>query len=124
MSGALNLLMAGGADLTPDPLNWGNINAAPAWSGSNADQTISGITAPISLQVTYTQAGLYELGYHLNGGGYVALASGDTFTVSDGDTVHFEAVGNNVDPVIGSLVTVKNNTTGGTTLDTFNVSLG
>lgn len=122
MSGAL--LLRAFADVNPDALNWGNINAAPAWSGSNADQTISGITAPISLKVTYTEQGLWELGYHLNGGGYVALATGDTFTVSDGDTVHFEAVGDNVDPVIAALVTVMNHTVGDATLDTFNVSLG
>lgn len=121
MSGAL--LLRAFADVSPDAVNWATIST-PTYNGSNANQTISGITAPISLKVVYTLQGLYELGYHKNGGGYVALGSGDTFSVSNGDTVHFEAVGNNVDPVSGSTVTVSNHTVGDTVLDTFSVTLG
>ncbi len=117
------LLMRAFADVRPDAVNWANIST-PTYNGSNADQTISGITVPISLQAIYTLQGLWELGYHLNGGGFVFLATGDTFSVSDGDTVHFEAVGDNVDPVVGATVTIKNHTAGGTTLDTFSVNLG
>jgi hypothetical protein len=108
-----------------DAVNWANISGGGTYAGSNANQTISGIKGgSTNLRVTYTQNGLYSLGYHKNGGGFVALATGDTFSVSNTDTIHFEAIGDNVDPVIGATATVTNANGRQGTVDTFSVALG
>lgn len=121
MSGALTARMSGFARLQPDAVNWNNISGTHAARRTNASQTISGNTQPITVKITYVDI-LYFLDYVKNGAGPVAISSGDTVSLASGDTLSFGASWNNVDMPTGSLVTVTNSTTGGT-LDTFTVTL-
>ena len=77
------------SNLTPTAVTWPNltITGTGATSGVIAAQTISGITAPISLTLTYT--GGASLAYVRNGGAPTPFASGATVTVSNGDTLGF-----------------------------------
>lgn len=105
-------------DVTPAAVNWANISGAT--SGTNANQTISDISSTIDIY--YERAGDFvTLEYSLNGGAFTALNASTNLTVSDGDTVRWQAstgLG-----AASSTVTVKNASDGDTTLDTFTVTL-
>lgn len=121
MSGALTARMSGFARLQPDAVNWANISGTHSARRTNSAQTISGITQPIIVKITYVDT-LYFLDYVKNAAGPVAISSGNTVSMAAGDTLLFGATWNNVDMPAGSLVTVLNSTTGGA-LDTFTVTL-
>jgi hypothetical protein len=116
----LGLLAAtmGTHDFTPDAVNWGNISFSdPDISGSNANQTISGITAPITLTVSWTGSGL-TMNYDIDDGSNTSISNGGTLSISSGQTLSFTAgrVANG-----SNTVTVANSSDGGATLDTFTV---
>lgn len=103
-----------GFDVTPNAVNWVNISGAG--SGSNANQTISGIDTSIEIAWSYSGTGVVNvLGDVNDGAGQMSPR-----TVSSGDTLSFTA-----SSVAGGsgTVTVVNNSDGGATLDTFTVNL-
>lgn len=76
-------------DAIPDPL-WANIDIEdPATEGTNSDAALTFVTGPtrtISVSFPSLSGALF---YRINSGSYVFLTSGDTFSVSSGDTVGF-----------------------------------
>ncbi len=118
MTGAMMARFAS-SDLSPASVNWSNISGTT--QASNANQTITSLSTPINLRITYSDA-LYILSYSKNGGGFSDLSPNDLVNVFNGDTLRFQATWGFVDPLGSDLVTVTNQATG-MTLDTFTVSL-
>jgi hypothetical protein len=127
MTGVLCATAGVGGDATPDPVNWANIGFGVS-PQSNADQTISGISSAITLRATLS-AGFYDAGpkafsVYKNSAiaGSVTPANGATLdvSVSNGDTVHYEATKGlaGSGTTWNATVTVANVNTGAT-LDTF-----
>ncbi len=103
-------------DVTPNSVNWGNIG--PGFSPQvNSNQTISGINTTITLEVNYTGSSVFMY-YRINSGSYTLISSGGQFTVSNGQTVNFQAITTNPTTVSGT-VTITNESDGGASLDTF-----
>lgn len=110
-----------GPDLIPDAVNWTNITrpdpcAAPVEGNS---QTITGISAPIDLDIENTGV---NVEYQLNGGGWISLVNSGTTNiigVASGTTLKFRSAtgGSN------STVTIKNVSNGNAVLDTFTIAL-
>ena len=105
------------ADLIPDTVNWADISGAT--EGDNANQTISGISPSITIGTTIT-GGAFTLQYSIAGGGFTTYSA--PFAVSNGQTVRWKVTTFFETPVSGT-VTVKNDSDGGTTLDTFTYTL-
>lgn len=103
----------GGFDVTPNAVNWADISGATPQS--NANQTISGIDATISISLGKTGSGI--LTYDLNGAGFTAYSG--AFNVTNGQTLRFQLSGAGT----SGTVTVTNDSDGSTTLDTFTYSL-
>jgi hypothetical protein len=117
-------------DVTPDAVDWANISGNdPA---ENVDQTISGITTPITLRATMGTCSGTSTGGNfvalVNGGaaGNVNATTGATldFTVNPGDTVRFRLTVNGL--TSGQTwncgtVTISNQSAG-SALDTFTAS--
>lgn len=120
---------------TPNPVDWGNTSLtspdSTVWADTNT-VTITGINQPITLRGTVsnsTGTGAGELEVWVNGawrGGSTNLNNGSwtAATVNNGDQVMWRGY------IQGSgyryrnfNVTVSNQTTGGQTLDTFNIGL-
>lgn len=121
----------GRGDRTPDAVDWANISGNdPA---ENANQTISGISAGITLRATMGTCSGTSTGGNfvafVNGAaaGNVDATTGATldFSVVAGDTVHFRLTVNGL--TTGQTwncgtVTISNQSDGGATLDTFTAS--
>lgn len=102
----------------PDAVNWATIDVTSLPSDGDIPQptqTISGITAPITLQITFG-SGL-SLEYKKNGGSWVPISNEGTISMSNGDNLKFQMTAG----VSGNFytVTVKNATADYATLDTF-----
>lgn len=108
--------LAASGDVTPNAVNWADISPAGN-SGTNANQTINGITQDIELDID-TSGSVVTVVY-LNNVSQGAITS---LTVSDGDQVYFECTNFTVNPVSESVV-VRNVDDGNVILDTFNVNL-
>lgn len=112
----------GGTDVTPNAVNWNNIDTGGS-SGQTNTQTISGIDTTITLRVTYTRDDeAYTLVTYVNGTsvGGAQAPSNYTFTVSNGDTVYFFATGGETRD---SSATVTNVSDSNAVLDTFGINL-
>ena len=121
-SGAISLSNFYGktyADYTPNAVNWADIIAFGLATGTNPNVTISGINQTVTIKVSWTvSSGSIGIEYRINSGSYVSISNNNTFTVVNNDTLNFRASGgagtyNYAD------ITVKNNSTGDSTLDTF-----
>lgn len=100
-----------GGGVTPDAVNWPDVSGTTV--GSTGYQTITGITSPISLKITWTGAG--TLIYLINGS-VSAITNGGSLTVNNSDTLAFNvSSGTNVT----GTVTVTNSSDSNTVLDTF-----
>jgi len=106
--------MGSSVDVTPNAVNWANITGST--SGSNANQTIDGISSSISVGASLTGSGI--LSYSLNGAGFTAYST--PVSVSNGQTLRWT-----VDAVFATngTVTVTNQSDGAITLDTFTYDL-
>ena len=108
------------ADVTPNAVNWGNITGV--LSGTNANQTLNGTSASITISVT--KSPIFDVGiieYDLNGAGFVEYTAPFVVDSVTGQTLRFQ-----VSTDLGAAaatVTVKNDTDGGATLDTFTYNL-
>lgn len=114
----------GGADVTPTAVNWANISEATSGSGSNATQTIAAIDTAITLRAEWTVSGSTPTVYVYRNGALLTSSSTSPidFSVSVGQTVSFVITV----PASGSAsgtVTVKNQSDGAATLDTFTYSV-
>ncbi|MDB9980616.1 hypothetical protein OAD61_00750 [bacterium] len=108
----------------PDGVNWSNL-VTPANSATTNIQTITGINVTITLEVTFTEdRDNYQLQAIVNGSamaeGFVSSPGSFTFTVVNGDTVQFRAVGGDTR---NSSATVTNSSDGNVVLDTFVITL-
>jgi len=113
-SGALSLsdfYNAVGADVTPNSVDWTPITGVDF--GTSNVQTISGISADITISVSYT--GDIFLVTYVNG----AIET-SPLTISNNDTIDFAA---NAFGGGNGFVTITNNSDGGTVLDTFSVTI-
>lgn len=106
--GSVGAGAGGGVVISPAPV-WPNISDAII--GATGDQTISGISVPVSLTATMTGGGV--LYYSLNDGTVINYAG--AFTVHNGDKLNWLVAGSGVS---GS-VTVNNQSNGGATVATF-----
>ncbi len=112
------------SDVTPDAVNWTNITAhnPVAAVGSNANQTISGISTSITLRFeddNAFSADVYE--YSKNNGAWTAFTTGsNTLSVANTDTVKFRVTSTTT---LTGTISVYNDTDGAALLDTFFYSL-
>ena len=115
----LGLLAASMAyDYAPDAVDWSNITIVdPDTDESNANQTISGITGAITLEVNWTGTGL-TMAYDIDDGSSTGISNGGTLSISNGQTLSFTAtriaLGSNT-------ATITNASDGDAVLDTFSV---
>ena len=119
---------AGGGDVTPNAVNWADV---PGGFGSPVQTSmlqITGITATITLRVTYTpQVYAYGQKYSVQStasfGTGTAIASNGTFTVSNGQYVGFSSSASSGGGYSSSTNwTVTNDSDGGALIDTFTTS--
>lgn len=119
MSGAVIALLGRSADASPDAVNWANISGTSPTA--NAAQTFTGITTTVTLRAAIADDSI-TLKYSLNSGAWTTITSDVTdIAVVLNDTLAFQASGSPTS--LEATVTVKNHTLGGTTLDTFSVTL-
>ena len=125
---------AGGADVTPNAVNWADIYLLNGLVFFYSERQITGIDSSITLKVQYTPLFSATLYYYVsNTSG--AIVSGDNSLVADPVSSSMTAISNNgtftvsnnqyvtfgVIPTCGEFctVTVKNQSDGDVTLDTF-----
>lgn len=104
-------------DVTPNAVNWANVSGASPQA--NANQTVDGCSKSITLSATNSGSG--ALKYSLDGGAFTSYLSPFSVDAAAGQTLRWQVVA-----AIGSqsgTVTVKNDSDGGTTLDTFNYTV-
>jgi hypothetical protein len=121
MTGAVNFSFGGKSsapDVTPNAVDWGNISGAT--SGTNANQTISGTSGNITISRTYV--GAAEISYSLAGAAFTPYTAPFSVNGLAGQTLRWQATTDGGIPASGT-VTVRNDSAGGATLDTFTVSL-
>jgi hypothetical protein len=116
------------ADVTPDAVDWPNINVVNGSGTTNtATRTITGINATITLRVVTTNGGGDNFSIRPNvGGSFVTTAQQSpadfTFTVSNNQDVYFFL--DTVDRTDGpGTVTITNSSDGGAAIDSFTVLL-
>lgn len=97
-----------GGGVIPTPVAWFDIVGSPV--ATNNTQTLSGISAPTTLQVSGTHNKLY---YDLNSAGLVKIAELGTITVNNGDTLSWGAG-------LGSGTVTVTNLSNSSVLATFN----
>lgn len=107
----------GGNDVIPDAVNWADVSGVSPQA--NANQTISGITSSITISILNTDVNAV-VNYRINSGSYVAYAA--PFSVSNGQTLNFQIEALPSTTPAGT-VTVRNDSNGSATLDTFTYSL-
>lgn len=123
MTGAVNAFFGGkggASDVTPNAVNWGNVSGTDF--AANANQTISGITSSITISLSISGNDDSEtISYRIDSGSYVGYTI--PFSVSNGQTLNFGVA---VLPLTtaGGTVTVRNDSAGSVTLDTFTYSVG
>jgi hypothetical protein len=113
-------------DVTPNSVNWNPIIGVE-FASSNT-QTITGISSPITLEISWTPTDAFSnLNWKLidivvAGEATNLTTSGETLVVSNGNSIYFEVFVNG--PIEASAtVTVKNITDSNTILDTFIVNV-
>jgi len=136
--------LGGGADVTPNAVNWGTILANYiAFEWTSAIKQITGINQTIKLKVNMTLPAGAEIYYSVvapaNIGSYPAdntpqstymgsdfgapISNNGTFTVQNNDYVYFGIQADGVTTSTGSFtVTVKNASDGDAILDTFDAT--
>jgi hypothetical protein len=120
MTGAVNAFFGGkggASDVTPNAVNWGNVSGFS--SQANANQTIDGITSSITISITDVGTGVLTY-YRINSGTYTLYTG--PFTVSNGQTLNFRCDAFPSTTPTGT-ITVRNDSSGSATLDTFTYSL-
>jgi len=126
-------LAAGGGDVTPDAVNWGNLIAVGgAGSGyaANSEQAITGINSPIQLRATWTSSSSSPArgAWARNGvplTDYLASPVSVNTSIS-GDVLSFMMTSLNTEGVGNydtGTVTVTNESDGGASLDTFTFAI-
>jgi hypothetical protein len=117
MSGAMNTFFGGRVDVTPNAVNWANVSGVSPQA--NANQTIDGITSSISISLTGMDVNTLAY-YRINSGSYVLYTA--PFSVSNGQTLNFQMQALPATSPSGT-ITVRNDSSGSATLDTFTYSL-
>lgn len=127
-SGAISISSFYGktADYTPDAVNWADIfTFGPLVStGTNPNQTITGINQQITIKVSWTVTGgtITSVEYRINSGSYVSMSNNGTFTINNNDTLNFR-VGGAASTLNTADFTIKNNSTSDSTIDTFTAEI-
>lgn len=102
-----------GGDVTPNAVNWAAVSGVSPQA--NANQTVDGCSRSITLSAVNSSSG--TLKYSLAGGAFTAYLAPFSVDAAAGQTLRWQ-----VESAIGTktgTVTVKNDSDGGTTLDTF-----
>ena len=113
----------GGGDVTPNAVNWANVNNVQAFSGVTEMLQITGITETITLQVAHS-GNSNSTKYYLNSsnshGTGTEIANNGTFTVSNNQYVGFGASS----PSAGGnrSFTITNVSDANAVLDTFTIT--
>jgi len=124
----------GGGDNTPNAVNWPNTSVTFTKSQYQyfyQAQQISGISTSITLKTEFSNSALVEMYYKVQStgtvpssssdpasNGYTNIRHNDTLTVSNNQYVVF-GVQSGTGVTTSSTITVKNNSDGNATLDTF-----
>lgn len=113
----------GGADVTPNAVDWNDVSGGYGFPLSTNTVTITGISTAINLTISWSGNESGDFGISINGGSFVSLedegGSPQTLSISNNDTIRFQTsgVGNKVIPV-----TVTNASDANTVLDTFTMT--
>lgn len=115
-----NFYSARRLDVTPAAVNWVDTTGTTVLLVS-ANQTITGIDTSITLKLNFTTTnGAGTLEYRINGVTYVAVTSGDTFSINLNDTLNFRTSrGGRPDTITVTIINVSDSNT---TLDTYTAS--
>lgn len=124
---------AGGGDVTPNAVNWANVQEYAPGPVQTSMLQITGITEPITLRVNLVIAsigGLYENFNHkfsvqstASFGTGTAIANNGTFTVSNNQYLGFSNQGvSGNSPTMFTDWTITNTSDSNTVLDTFRIT--
>jgi len=124
----------GGGDNTPAAVNWSNVSSTRVGKSTTyvySAQQITGISTSITLKTEFSNSALVEMYYKVQStgtvpssssdpasNGYTNIRHNDTLTVSNNQYVVF-GVQSGTGVTTSSTITVKNNSDGNATLDTF-----
>ena len=113
----------GGADVTPNAVNWND--ASGACNCSTNEQTITGINTAINLVISWSASiSLNNFLLYINATEFDLFnnyESPATFSISNNDTISFYTSGTGCSPVNNS-VTITNASDGNAVLDTFTMT--
>lgn len=119
------VVAGGGADVTPNAVNWDDVSGGFGLPLYTNTVTITGISTAINLTISWSGNDIGFFGVSINGGTYVNLeddgGSPRTFSISNNDTIRFSA-----SLIAGSKVisvTVTNSSDGNAVLDTFTMTV-
>lgn len=112
-----NFYSARKLDVTMTAIDWADTSGTTLNLTSSA-QTIAGIDTSVTLKVTFTTTnggGLAD--YRINGITYIAITSGDTFSINLGDTLQFRTTrGARPDTIT---LTIRNESDGSALIDVY-----
>lgn len=109
----------GGADVTPNAVNWDDVTSA--YAATTNTVTITGINTAINLSISFTGYSVGAFDVYKNGSDTSLAANGSptTLSVSNNDEIYFFLGGQDEQTVS---ITVKNTSDNNTVLDTFTMT--
>ena len=119
------VVAGGGADVTPNAVDWNNVSGGfgpPLYTNT---VTITGISTAINLTISWSGNDTGPFSISINGGTFVSLedegGSPRTFSISNNDTIRFSA--SIIAGVKTISATVTNSSDGNAVLDTFTMTV-
>jgi hypothetical protein len=105
--------------ITPDAVNWANINDNPPGTGTEDSETITGINTGILLYVIIEEFADGVLAYKINSGSYIEIKGTAFIPIENNDVLHFKLTA--TDAFNAVTVKVYNYTDNNTELDSFTI---
>jgi len=105
--------------ITPDAVNWVNLNDNPPGTGTEDSETITGINTGILLYVIIEEYADGVLAYKINSGSYIEIKGTAFIPIENNDVLHFKLTANNAFNAV--TVRVYNYTDNNTELDSFTI---
>lgn len=106
----------GGADVTPDAIDWPSVTGAHP--PTSTTQTFTGIDTTITIRLNVVQQAGLDAYYNKNSGGWTLYGSGEEISIANNDTLNFKGQGFIISGGEKVTTTVVNVSDSNTELDT------